>query len=351
LERGCTYLRGRLRDGKLAEPLVAPVWLALALAGHADTPELRKAADRFRASGEEVRATMALACHAGGLREEGERLWQTVHKWEPQSTELLALSLNVKLAFGGQFEDCVQAAGRLLAARRGLGWENTQATAWAVMALSRVSVYAAARPGAKRVRVTLGGRDVLDVKDAAELLKLVQRVRVSGGQVPEAAVVEMTVESDETVRYSVVATGTQRQDVLEPDGRELRVRRQLETLDGKPFTGRLKVGEVVAVRLTVDLDERREYVLLEERRPAGCEFADERLEAAPGMRPAHVEFRDDRVCAFFGALPAGRHEFVYHLRAETAGNSHVLPGRVYPMYADHLRGETGSLRLEIVPRD
>jgi alpha-2-macroglobulin len=351
LERGGAYLRERLREGKVPETHVASAWLALALAGSVDTAELRKAADRAREGREESRAMMALACQAAGLREEGERLWKTVHNWEPQSTEWMALNLNLKLAFGAPLDAVLQTAGRLLAARRGLGWENTQATAWAVMALSRVSVYAAERPGAKRVRVTVAGRDVLDVKDAAELTKLVQRVRISGGKVPEAAVVEMAVESDEAVRYSVIATGTQRQDVLEPEGREVRVRRQLETLDGKPFVGRLKVGDVVAVRLTVDLDQRREYLLLEERRPAGCEFADERLESAPAMRPAHVEFRDDRLCAFFGALPAGRHEFVYHLRAESAGTSHVLPGCVYPMYADHLRGETGSLRLEILPRE
>lgn len=351
LERGCAYLRGRLRDGKLPEAMVAPAWLALATAGRADSKELQKAAVRVRDGGrDEVRAMMALACHAAGLRESAERLWRTVDNWEPQTTEMLALHLNAQLAFGASLDACYRTAGRLLAARRGLAWENTQATAWAVTALARVAVFAAERPGAKRVRVSVGGRDVLDVKDGAELRKLVQRVRVPGARTPEAAVIEMIVEGDDTVRYSVVATGTQRQDILEPSGREVRLRRQLETLDGKPLTGRLKVGDVVAVRLTLDLDVRREYLLLEERRPAGSEFADDHFHSAPGTRPAHVEFRDDRVCAFFGALPAGRHEFVYHFRAESAGTSHVLPGCAYPMYADQFRGETGSHRLEIVPR-
>ena len=46
-------------------------------------------------------------------------------------------------------------------------------------------------------------------------------------------------------------------------------------------------------------------------------------------------------------LPAGRHEFVYALRAETAGTGHVLPGCVYPMYEDKVRGETGADTVEV----
>jgi hypothetical protein len=42
---------------------------------------------------------------------------------------------------------------------------------------------------------------------------------------------------------------------------------------------------------------------------------------------------------------------VYYLRAETPGSYHILPGCVYPMYADKVRGETGAARLDIDPAE
>ena len=65
------------------------------------------------------------------------------------------------------------------------------------------------------------------------------------------------------------------------------------------------------------------------------------------LRVAHREFRDDRLAVFFTALPAGIHELVYFLRAETPGASHVLPGECYPMYREKTRGSTGASEIEI----
>src|SRR5262249_28386657 len=144
------------------------------------------------------------------------------------------------------------------------------------------------------------------------------------------------------------APGTQRQDKVEPIGDAIKVSRTFETLDGRPVAGPMTVGRTLAVRLAVVLDRPREYVLIEDRRPAGCEFGDTQFHGKAAAGLANVEFRDDRVCAFAAALPAGRHEFVYYLRAETPGLSQVLPGRAYPMYDDKVRGETGAARLEIV---
>jgi uncharacterized protein YfaS (alpha-2-macroglobulin family) len=159
----------------------------------------------------------------------------------------------------------------------------------------------------------------------------------------------MEADSDVETFFTFAATGTQRLDKIEATGTDLRMERRFETPDGQPLTGRLKVGQVFAVRLIVDAAKEQRYVLIEDRRAAGCEFADERLDAGNGIRPANVEFRDDRVCLFPSHLPAGRHEIVYFLRAETAGVSHILPGCVYPMYEDKLRGETAPGVLAIIP--
>jgi uncharacterized protein YfaS (alpha-2-macroglobulin family) len=174
-------------------------------------------------------------------------------------------------------------------------------------------------------------------------------VHLTGEQLPAKDGLEIVLEadSDEPVRYALRTGGTQRLDRLEPEGKRIRVRRHIETLDGKPLAGSLTVGQVVAVRLEVELEQDEHYVIIEDRRPAGCEYADERIAGPSAASAAHVEFRDDRVCVFHTALRAGRHEMVYYLRAETPGVSHLLPGCVYPMYEEKTRGETGSARLEV----
>jgi uncharacterized protein YfaS (alpha-2-macroglobulin family) len=197
----------------------------------------------------------------------------------------------------------------------------------------------------------VGGKELLAVRDPAELRKLVYRLHVPAGRLPagEALAIDLEADSPTPIHYTVAAAGVQRQDEVGPVGDAIKLHRRLETLDGKPVEGRLRVGDVVAVRLTVELTGRQEYLLLEDRRPAGCEFADEQVGGAACGLTSHFEFRDDRVCVYFGALPAGRHEVVYYLRAETPGVSHVLPGCAYPMYAESVRGETGADRLEVAP--
>jgi uncharacterized protein YfaS (alpha-2-macroglobulin family) len=63
-----------------------------------------------------------------------------------------------------------------------------------------------------------------------------------------------------------------------------------------------------------------------------------------------VEFRDDRISAFFTRLEAGEHRFTYLLRAETAGESHVLPAEAYPMYDERVRGSSAATVLTVTPR-
>jgi uncharacterized protein YfaS (alpha-2-macroglobulin family) len=348
LSRGCGWLRQALRDGKLPDLLAARVHLALALAGEADAEDLDKRAAAPIAD-PETRCRLALACRAVGLNERAERLWAGVRDWRPDATEQVALKLSAGLAFGAPLEECQAEAARLTALRTGLGWESTAATSAAIDALSGMMGYLAGKSAAKSVRVAAGGKVVLDVTDAADLKKLVFRTRLAGDRLPagDGLEIELTADCDEPVFYTVVASGVQRLDKVEPIGKEIKVSRRLETLSGKPLEGRVRVGDVIAVRLTVDLEAAQDYVLLEERRPAGCEFADERIVRQDAAVPAHVEFRDDRVCVFYGALSAGRHEIVYYLRAETPGVSHVLPACAYPMYHPTIRGETDSARVEV----
>jgi uncharacterized protein YfaS (alpha-2-macroglobulin family) len=201
----------------------------------------------------------------------------------------------------------------------------------------------------RKIEIAIAGKTVLEVRDPAELKKLAWRVKLSGDQVPAQEVLELRLkaDSDEPMYVAVRAVGVQRQDQVLASGERIKLQRYIETLEGQPIVGPLKIGQVVRVHLKLDLAEGMNYVLVEDRRPALCEYADDRIAGPAAKQAVHQEFRDDRMCAFFSSLPAGTHEIVYYLRAETPGQCGVLPGCAYPMYADKTRGETASNKLEV----
>jgi uncharacterized protein YfaS (alpha-2-macroglobulin family) len=352
LARGTTWLKARLREGEvLTGPLAARAWLALAHAGHVDVVALRAYAEALllRQGELESKCLMALACKQANLADLAARLGEQARHWSAEGAEEVALLLKAQVLLGEPVTVYQRTAGRLLKHRSGLGWGSTQATAAALDALSLLLPATGAGTPVKRVSITIAGREALRVSKPDELQVPVYRVQLAGERLPirEAPEIELVAEGPDAVYYTVEATGTQRQDRVEPIGDAIRVSRAYETLSGRPLAGKIAAGQTCAVRLRVTLDRPQPYVLIEDRRPAGCEFADDRLRGKAAAGLAHVEFRDDRVCAFAGNLAAGEHEFVYFLRAETPGRSLVLPGVAYPMYEDRIRGETGADRLEI----
>jgi uncharacterized protein YfaS (alpha-2-macroglobulin family) len=361
LRRGCAYLNEELRTGKHDAELTARTWYALALAGHADVKELEKLA---REEGRQVQhdqplvwCNLALACRAAGLNEAGERLWARVHErlrssWWGHDTESFALILKTQLAFGAPYSECRTMAERLLARRHGTRWDHTRDTSWAIEALSNMLGYVPDKALVRKIEVTLAGKTILEVRDPAELKKLAWRVKLTADHLPaqEALEIRMKADGDEPIHVAVRATGVQRQDAVLASGQRVKLQRVIETLEEQPVQGPLKVGQVVRVRLKLDLRGGADYLLIEERRPALCEFADDRIAGPTAQSAVHQEFRDDRLCVFFARLPAGSHEIVYYLRAETPGRCSVLPGCAYPMYDEKTRGETASSKIEVLER-
>ncbi|MCI0459401.1 MAG: MG2 domain-containing protein [Gemmataceae bacterium] len=350
LERGCSYLRRQLSEGRLTGEIGGWAWYALALADQANVKELDTwIRQRWAEFTPEARCYLALACRSAGLHEMGERLWAAVRGWQPAGTDRLSLFLNTQIAYGAAWDDCRRSSQQLLALRHGDRWEHTRATSWAIEALSQLLAYAPERRAAARVSVEVGGQRVLDVTNPVELRKLVHRLHLPAGGLPrrEGLTIRITADGPELMHFTLRTTGIQRLDEIAPTGKGIKLLRHLETVEGKPLTGPVKVGQVIRVRLQLELEQEERYLIVEDRRPAGCEFADERLEGKVSRNAAHVDWRDDRVSMFFASLPAGRHEIVYYLRAETPGVSHLLPGCAYPMYREKDRGETAAARVQV----
>jgi len=347
LERGGSHLHKEIAEGRIPAPLLSLAWHAVALSGHADQAGLKKAAaTALGDSGNmEDRCRLALACRTVGLKELAADLWKRCAKWQPETTEPIALQITARMIFGDDIPGSQTVADRMLKLRRGLGWENTQATATAITALVRFLPHLPrAETHPKNVRIFIDDKLLGAIADDPAKNQQVYRFHATGERLTRKLGQKIRIEADgdATLSYTIVANGVAQLDKYEPTGTSLRMTRKLETLDGKPLAGALTIGQVVQVRVTVEADVVREYVLLEDRRPGNCEFADDRLEQSKQTpKPSHIEFRDDRLCVFFKKLPAGKHEFVYYLRGETPGSGRQLPGCIYQMYQDQIRGETG----------
>lgn len=122
-------------------------------------------------------------------------------------------------------------------------------------------------------------------------------------------------------------------------------------LKPREFTGTVKGGELILVRLTLKGKPAR-YVMVEDPFPAGTEpFTDE--EPLPGRLPdtgqytwARKEFRDDRV-AFFVTTFNGETVWQYVLRVQVPGSFRVAPARAERMYQPDVRTNSASRNFAI----
>jgi len=116
----------------------------------------------------------------------------------------------------------------------------------------------------------------------------------------------------------------------------------------------VKPGEDIEVRLVVENQRGLEYVIIEDRLPAGFESRetdrDPRFmgESAYLGWYSHRERRDEKLAFFITSLPAGRHEFRHVLYPEIAGRMLALPAAAWPMYQPELRGESTPWQFEVV---
>lgn len=139
-----------------------------------------------------------------------------------------------------------------------------------------------------------------------------------------------------------LALAGDRGDVLDAERTAL-TRVTLEDLQDLPS------GTLVEVELIVESKNDYEYLLLEDRKPAGLEAVDtESGYFSTGGLSAYRELRDQKTAFFLRVLPRGTHSLRYQLRAEAPGTFTALPADISGMYAPELRGNSTDFDLKVV---
>jgi uncharacterized protein YfaS (alpha-2-macroglobulin family) len=149
---------------------------------------------------------------------------------------------------------------------------------------------------------------------------------------------------------------------LQSHARSIGVEREYRLVGSKESAASFRRGDLVEVRLTLDVPEEAWYVVVDDPLPAGFEALNERLGTTSHAGAAYEEadyhwqdygynrkdVRDERVSFFISQLAPGRQTYTYLMRATTDGSFTALPTQVYPMYEPEVwsRSESSSLQIE-----
>ena len=170
-----------------------------------------------------------------------------------------------------------------------------------------------------------------------------------------------------TIAGNVLVTATLRQSRKAPtgslpalDAKTVTIRREFVKLASGPKglipeapSTRFSQGDTVLVRLIIETKEPLEYILIEDRFPAGFEpnargtVDEEDSDRTWSFWYSHIDVRDDRLAVFARSLSPGKYAYEYHLRAQTPGTTHALPAALTPMYGTTLRAESTGEIIEI----
>jgi uncharacterized protein YfaS (alpha-2-macroglobulin family) len=147
-----------------------------------------------------------------------------------------------------------------------------------------------------------------------------------------------------------------------PVSKGFTISRKVLDLQGRSLKGSsIKLGQVVRIRLRVGTGEKRNYVAIDDKLPAGLEALNAALantgtvtsgklnpEGVRGLQNlSHHELRDERVVFFVDEMAAGSYEYEYLARATTAGTFTRPAASVEAMYDPQAMARTSIDTVEI----
>ena len=267
----------------------------------------------------------------------------------------------------------------LLDARRGGHWQNTQDNAFAVMSLA--TYYATTEKAIPDFSALVGiGDQVLGQETfrgrtfAPRLIHIPMQTLVENkGEVLSLA----RSGNSGALHYTMTLHFVEANPPRNTYDNGFTLMREYLAADGpnkdKPIQ-KVKVGDVVKIRLTLVSPTERRYVAVEDPLPAGLEPINTSFETSsrrlgeeveqennsrddddwwgwwyPGYQFDHIEQRDDRILLFADVLNDGVFDHVYLARATTPGTFAAPGARVEEMYSPEVYGRTQATTLVVEP--
>lgn len=326
---------------------------------------------------EKDRAALLLAELKKSLRKEGSAAWLQDSdayswwyswRWSGSAVETTAMLLESQLALDSHDPLVSSLAEFLVRKRSGRWWNTTRGTATVVTALADYAAATGELDASYTARLSLNGRELARY--------LVEKGRIVEGKPSLTIPMRELQRGDNRLRlerdgsegalylsarlgYFVPPEAADQTPGLSIERRMYRLtprqnggQWRMEYLPLQPGE-KLAPGDDVEVRLTVDNKEDMNFVIIEDRLPAGFEVRETRTDPRFSSYSsywdwyAHQERHDERMAFFLDVLPAGRHEFRYVMYPELTGNVLALPAAVWPMYVPSLRAESGLWQIGV----
>ncbi|MGD9497060.1 MAG: alpha-2-macroglobulin [Armatimonadota bacterium] len=289
--------------------------------------------------------------------------------WYSLDTEVTALALSAASRLMPEDPRLAQVVRWLLLARQGNHWHATRDTAFALYALADYLPATGEAAPDCTATVTVNGRQLLSQQfTRADIVKPEVLVAVPGELLTPGAELRATIdrqgrgrlyyalELDQHVRGDltvppVTGTGVS----IERSYRAVAVRAQPGQALRREATGEamraFRSGDVIEVTLRVTSQRAHEYMVLEDRIPAGCEIIDR------GPVPiwewawwwSDQIVRDELMAFALRELPAGTRVLSYRMKAQVPGRYCALPTVAYNMYDPRVRATGASDEITIAP--
>ena len=114
----------------------------------------------------------------------------------------------------------------------------------------------------------------------------------------------------------------------------------------------IKSNDLILVELEISGYQDSEYLVIEDPKPAGCEYVPDKVESYSLDEQwdywfTHRELRDEKCVCFTTYYHGDSSKITYRLRAETPGIFHVMPARAYLMYTGEVFGNSDEAIISI----
>jgi uncharacterized protein YfaS (alpha-2-macroglobulin family) len=260
----------------------------------------------------------------------------------------------------------------LMVARQGDHWETTQETAWAVMALTDWMVASGELKGNYDYAVTLNRDTLTEGTVTPDTIRegAVLRVAVKDLLLDEANRLTFIRGEGEGVMYYTAHLNLRLwASEAKPVSRGVTVTREY-TIEGNPETpvNQAQMGDVINVRVTMNLNQDIYYFVLEDPIPAGTEpintslLTTSRTNEAPTLRSPydprwwwgwwwfdHTEMRDEQINLYADFLPRGTYVYTYQIRASVPGEFQTMPSHAYAFYFPEVFGRGAGTLFTVTP--
>jgi uncharacterized protein YfaS (alpha-2-macroglobulin family) len=344
--------------------------LALAARNHGDAHLADSLAPMLASqiAGNKGAAQWAVASHTG--------------RWQSDPVESASYALRALLASPHGWRDDIESGFNwLVAQRQGSSWSSTRQTAMALYALADYAHYKGEAARELDVVVTVNGNATYRMHiDTNSFTARDLRLTLRGGELKAGTnTIIVRREGEGGLHFSASGSYYLDGESLDASDRGFHVERAYYKLERelrdnryvyveRPFTGTVKSGDELLVKVTVHSAEAREYVLLEDPLPAGCEVVDDvegytidgesEYQGAPsgardGARDgwrwwySSRERRDEKLAFFASKLEEGDHSFSYILRAQIPGTYSVMPSVGMLNYFPDIHGNSDAAEMRI----